>query len=890
MQEQTILLSELLLKQQTGLWLTPNQRLASFLEIQKLISIGSADKPQTSPLILSLSSWLKELWQDWQLRGEGKLERLLSPFEEELLWEKIISESAEGEHLLRVLPTAISARDAYQNCQAWQIPASSELWLDANLKEDNLAFFKWANLYEKTCQAQGYINFFSSLPIILNAFKQGILQIPKEIFLIGVEELTPLYQDFIANLETMGTVINQISLLKTQASCFRLEYSDSRDEVLSLALWAKSCLAESHEPYSIGIVVPNLESKRLQISEVFQQHLKKEQYNLAAPIPLTHYAIILNAFLCLNLLTEELEIDKLSQWLRSPFVGGAFQEDAFRATLDVAIRKTREPYLSWPAFIKLIQTTETKTGNGGSDLCLRMQALQALLPEIPGKKPGHFWLSIWLKILEICGWPGPRIQNSEEYQLVHRWQQLMEEYQGLFELQKRTTFKAALHTLRRLAEQSPFLPQSAMAPIQILGILEAAGLPFQKRWIMGLERDNWPANPSPNPFLPLSLQKKYQLPRSSAERELELAQRFTQGFMRGAETVYFSHTTLQEGNRVFESPLIAALPKIELPFLQNFKLAEKSALAINYSLETYTDIAAPALKQAQIKGGMRALQLQAACPFRAFAEVRLQALPFEKPSLGLSAEERGEILHEILALFWQGLEDQAALKNLSETALQKKIAVSIQEVLLQKSRQRPSVFNARFTELEENRLLAMMQCWLTLEKQRPPFSIQVHELDQIYEIGSLELKLRIDRLDILETGAILLLDYKTGDCNTADWFGPRPLAPQLPLYCLALKSSPGALAFARLKIGKAAMVGLSQEEHHINGIKSWDNLKNPESSSFAEQLISWQAVLDKLALEFSKGQAQPDPREGALTCRFCSLQTACRIQSYRLTREEGGGE
>jgi hypothetical protein len=50
-------------------------------------------------------------------------------------------------------------------------------------------------------------------------------------------------------------------------------------------------------------------------------------------------------------------------------------------------------------------------------------------------------------------------------------------------------------------------PESPPASIQILGGLEAAGLPFDALWVAGLAAERWPPAPRPNPLLPLAWQR-----------------------------------------------------------------------------------------------------------------------------------------------------------------------------------------------------------------------------------------------------------------------------------------------------------------------------------------------------------------------------------------------
>ena len=77
-----------------------------------------------------------------------------------------------------------------------------------------------------------------------------------------------------------------------------------------------------------------------------------------------------------------------------------------------------------------------------------------------------------------------------------------------------------------------------------------------------------------------------------------------------------------------------------------------------------------------------------------------------------------------------------------------------------------------------------MSEWLALEKKRPPFQVIEQETERSLELSGLRLRLKIDRIDQLEDGGQLLIDYKTGMTSIQDWLTERLRQPQLPLYAL----------------------------------------------------------------------------------------------------------
>ena len=79
--------------------------------------------------------------------------------------------------------------------------------------------------------------------------------------------------------------------------------------------------------------------------------------------------------------------------------------------------------------------------------------------------------------------------------------------------------------------------------------------------------------------------------------------------------------------------------------------------------------------------------------------------------------------------------------------------------------------------------------WLRVEKLRPDFTVVKTEatLEQMH-LGGVELRCRIDRIDQVELG-LVLLDYKTGKVDSKACDGERPDEPQLPAYAVLRQDS-----------------------------------------------------------------------------------------------------
>ena len=75
----------------------------------------------------------------------------------------------------------------------------------------------------------------------------------------------------------------------------------------------------------------------------------------------------------------------------------------------------------------------------------------------------------------------------------------------------------------------------------------------------------------------------------------------------------------------------------------------------------------------------------------------------------------------------------------------------------------------RYLELEEERLVHVITEWLAFEAERIPFSVAETEAKHPVSLAGITFNLRIDRVDRLNDGSLLVIDYKTGNVSPKTW-------------------------------------------------------------------------------------------------------------------------
>ena len=156
------------------------------------------------------------------------------------------------------------------------------------------------------------------------------------------------------------------------------------------------------------------------------------------------------------------------------------------------------------------------------------------------------------------------------------------------------------------------------------------------------------------------------------------------------------------------------------------------------------------------------------------------------------------------------------------------------------------------------------------------------ELEAAPSIHGLALKLRLDRIDRLNDGSLLVVDYKSGDVSPKSWNPPRPEDIQLPLYAsFGLEGGAlGGLVFAKVRRGEVAFDGRVGDAKATlrSDLKGTSSLiKRPFT---LEMLLEWRDEIEQLAAAFVAGEATADPRDYPKTCEHCELPGLCRIREF----------
>jgi len=884
-------------------FLTVNARLTQY--IRSAYDRAMRDRGRVmwdTPAVLPLASWLDNL------RESSRQERpLISDARLMALWETVVLVDPifkEGEVLMPqgVVKTAL---DAYRLMNEYRLSLPED---EIYLSEEALCLKRWVAAYREKLGKLGFIDRTDVYEIALRFIRDRGYAPDKEIVLAGFDEITPNIKRIISAIEDAGSEIvfwplepfGSIGFAGPPAANADITircYADEVEEVVQAARWVRKGYREGK---TTGIIVTELNRYRKIIKREFEAELDPasvipwegagDLFNMSLGNVLYDEPLVRFALDLLSVDSRKIDINKTG--LLSPFIARSKEERFQLARLDADLKKKNITRISLLEIRAALINGDYAAGSFLESLEIWIGVLRGKGRKLPGE-----WAEEFHHLLNKISWSArEETISSAEYQALASWRDLLFEFAGLDDIVGRIVRADAVARLVRMAKEKIFQTEKGESRIEVMGLLEASGMEFDRIWIMGAHEDLLPGEPSPNPFIPVDLQKRHNLPHSSYERELNFSKALISRVIMSAPSVEVSWPKKVEDKEVKLSPLIPSPlasscgeePGGAILFTDSSRF--KDAVFESASVEPLPDeddIPVTDAESAYIRGGSNILKNQSACPFRAFAVHRLSAEAVAEPEPGITGLERGDLAHIAMKLFWEEVKNSDRLAELIESA---RIAETARRSVGASVKAWPSARSkeGRFLELEKERLEALIMEWAGVESKRGCFQTEGTESGVGLSVAGLDMNCRIDRLDSLASGERIIIDYKTGEADTGSWLTDRPEEPQLMLY--SMTGSYDGVAFARLKRGECRFAGITRGENMLPDVKPFGadrfsaklvaegHQKN--IGSWSELMDLWRRTVTRLAGDFMSGDAKVDPRDPGSensACKYCQHMALCRV-------------
>ncbi|MFC3340233.1 PD-(D/E)XK nuclease family protein [Paracandidimonas soli] len=855
---------------QDVLVLTVNNRQSRRLITDLAAELSEERRVRQAPRILPLSAWIRQAEESLTfLSQDDGPAHVLDGFGARQLWRQVIAQQESHRPLLDVGQAAALAMDADRLMADWRLDVPQAM---ATAEYERLLV--WRQAYHERLRELDAQDANQMFERVCEAVQDGRLDLSCRMLLLsGFAELSPRLQALADMVERRGVEVRVLEHRQPEArSAVRVEAPDPDAEWRLAAQWAVAQL-RSNPQGRFAIIAAQLESSVPFAHRVLREAWKlawpdaPAQYNIAVARPLSEWPLVRAAMAWLRVQSEFLRqgacgADALGQALLGGACAGSLGEASGRAALDVWLRRRgilRMTLAEWQERLSLMapalaQAWEQSFGHAQSEA--RADTLDA-------------WMDRFRQGLALLGFPGEGVQDSAAHQTLEALDQAMDGLVAQAFVFGRIRRDAALSALERLLAQTLFQPQrDPQSRLDVLGMLEAEGGRWDGVWVLGLTDDVLPAMAKPNPLLPLQVLRQANAPRATPARELQWAQAMYAALLRCAPDMWFSHARLQGEQMLRPSPFLQGLP------VQEMDLARENG-GVSPALETLQDEWGPALlagrsapdperddasgPHAAVRGGIGVLDTQARNPLWAFVKYRLGASQLPAYAQASDPNIRGSFLHRCIELVWRMLPGQEALKAAVE---RNSLDELLQQAVEQAAKEYLSGYPETLRRLESLRARDVLQAWLGAELQRRPFHVQDLEREANWRHGALELNVRLDRIDRLDDGSLVVIDYKTGIGPIdpkSHWMRERIVNLQLPFYAAVLgdsgESSVDALALVRLHARKIEVRGLADADTGMEGLAQLADWPMYAQSAWADVMRQWRNTIEALADEYAAGHA-----------------------------------
>ncbi|MBV35494.1 MAG: hypothetical protein CMP47_08555 [Rickettsiales bacterium] len=838
---------------------------------------------------LKVMPWTAFINYCWELAQESGHEMpiRLSSNQGRHLWQQMVAKSDVVEPLLNRKQTQNLSFDAWRVCQQWQIENLEAMPGD----QDQESFAEWFSTFTKDLRSHGWIEAHQQANYLAKTLTSFVEQLPNTIITYGFQQPTPQQTALIGQLKTSKDVVDWALETSTEQGHVELcSLPDPSQELIAAVRWAKQKLLEnSHQ--TIAIVVPELEQKKPYIERLIYREfyagdlaegkeLTQPLHDFSIDESLLNQPLVAVVADWLALSHQSLSKKQLQHLLLSPYLYKEQELHWLATQFELVIRKSTKAYYSIEELLKLSRHYQVKL----PWLTFVDEWRKENTETLSLKQDFKSHIAVVLSLLAEVHWTGYHSISSREYQVQQTFIEAIKSAQSLQKvLAGKITFAKAISLLKEHLEQQTFHQQQPKAPLQIMGMLEAIGITFDAVWLVGATDQVLPQKATPNPFISKALHRKFDLPGSSHNREVEYAHSLIQSLLANPELV-ISFAEYDGEQEQMMSPLLKTLLTNQSVHKQTLESQLPTTLnewPTSDALEYYRDDKGLFVgEHYAVKGGTGLLRTQAASPFDAYLRYRLELQAFEEDGLGVSFMDRGNLFHKAMQIIWTRLETQSALLELSDDALEGLVKQTTQFVLGEAAKHIYLLQNTAFMDVEAKRLEALVTESLELDKKREPFTVIGIEVPREVELAGLKFRIIIDRIDKLSDGRLLIIDYKTGQPTLMSLLRDPIAEPQLLLYAISeqatvqnssssnsgeLKEVTG-IVFMQAHLKACKYIGITSESDMLNGVKALHDIKaNPYSDDFAEAIKEWKQMLEDIAEGFKHGHADITEYSGNFT-------------------------
>lgn len=808
-----------------------------------------------TPSIHSLDDWCRE---QLEACAAAKFpQTTIDDFSSSILWDRCLRAHApEGMPGFRGFLRL--ARDAWQKICDWNVPLAAVA--ESARSPDEQLFAMAAADYRALLDTACWIDRPGMTSLVVELLSTHALAAPAEIVLAGFDRLAPAVTRLLDTLALGGCVVTWPPQPQTDARVRLASFEDHDAELRAAGAWARDVL-QSEPGASIAIISPTLQDAAARKARLVREGLApgwqygldahSDAVNVSYGRKLGDFPAVAVALLLLKWLSSGLSTKDVSLLLRSRCLLAARAPG--RSRLELALRQL--PDRSWsPTDLKRVLDGKEDS----PDALAFMHGVDALIDmqtEAQREAAPDHWASRIDSLLDRWHWPGETELSSDEFQLVNRWRDLLNEFARSSIVMPVLRLGEAVERIAMLADDVIFQPESETGLASLMGPLEAAGMHFDHLWVGGLHAGQWPPSGAPSALLSRALQRAFGMPDATPADTLFYARRVLRRLAGSARDVVLSWPKSDGESELAASSLLDEIvrdPIVRDPIVRDrlVEINDPGWHAVDYLGTGNTRVIAmdPVPRVAHdeiIRNGAYTVQRQTVEPFAAFVYGRLGIKPPDAIEAGIAPRIRGTIMHAALHTLLAGRPSQKDMQGWSDKDLEERLGSAIDAALAGPLRHADATVT-RLLGLERRRLFLLLRAFIAAELGRAAFAVLEVEKSIEFEAFGVRLDLRIDRIDRLADGSLLIVDYKTGRPRSLLNRHGEPTDLQLVVYADALDDVIGGLVFINVDSRSISYKG-------TGGSVEWDAMP---ADTWAERLESWIAGMRRALEAFAAGDVR----------------------------------
>lgn len=807
-----------------------------------------------SPSILSWRDWLDE--QLHTAQSPQLLPTRINAHQSRVLWERCLSREI-NDHLLNLRSLVRQTQDTWLRLHEWNV--SIETVEQSAQGQDQRIFARAARNYRSILDRERWVDDAGLAGLVVELIGAGKLAVPPRIVMAGFDRIVPQVHSVSVALGESGCKVNLAAVPPKTGRTVLYSYENSDAEMRAAGAWARREL-ETLPTQRIAIVASNLEHDSVRRGRLLREgfvpgwQYSKSAYGAAVNVSygrrLADYPAIAIAMLALRWLQSDLSTREISLLLLTPMIGRG--DSAGRARLELNLRQLPERNWSPEMLLGALQGRDETAD--AVDWLRRVATLGE--QELPQRTSPSSWAKFIDELLRKLNWPGDDSLGSVEFQVLNRWRELLNDLARLELVIPTMTFAEAFSRLSSIASETVFQAETEAAVVHLLGPLEAAGMQFDKLWVSGLSVASWPPVGKPLALVSRQLQRRLGMPDADAKDTMEYAQRVLQRLTHSAPSIVCSYPQTD-----------ADADQVVTALLERFSDEREdgpsdpgwhaSQLRDSANLVQISEDPVPAVTADEsVSGGAATVQRQFGDPFAAFVVGRLGVKALQAITSGLSASLRGSLIHAALYQLYADLPSQAAIRDWSNDELQARINGAMQSAFSRHERYADPVLK-QLLLLERQRVAVLLQKLVAVDVGREPFTIANVEGKLNITISGVQLSLRVDRIDRLDDGSLIILDYKTGIRKTFLDRNHEPKDMQLVVYACAVGDPVAGLGLVNIDSRSISIDGAGRAFR--------------EDDDWESTLTKWISQVEMAAADMQRGDVRINGLQSANVARPLSL-------------------